>query len=60
MSEESEDEAVQQERDIMASPDVEPVEEEDEELEAESEDEEEDRESDVIEEREQELTSEKG
>ena len=50
---ESTDEAVEQERDVEASPDIEAVgEEEEDELEAESEEEEEDRESDKIEERE--------
>jgi len=53
-----EDEAVEQERDVTARPDVEPVEDEDEELEAESEDEEEDRETDEIKEREDDLKSE--
>jgi len=57
MTKNDEDEAVQQERVVMARPDVEPAEDEDEELEDESEDEEEDRESDEIEEREDDLAS---
>lgn len=52
MSGSKEDEGVEQERDLEASPDVAPADEEDEELEEEQETEEEDRESDDIEERE--------
>lgn len=51
---ESDEEAVEQERKVMASPDVEEVEDDDE-LEDEEEDEEEDRESDEIEEREEKM-----
>ncbi|MDE1853745.1 MAG: hypothetical protein KGI38_08365 [Thaumarchaeota archaeon] len=49
---EGSDEAIEQERDVEARPDVAPADEEDDELEDEAEVEEEDRESDDIEERE--------
>ncbi len=51
---ESSDEAIEQERDLAASPDIVPADEEDEEPEEEEEVEEEDRETDEIEEREDE------
>jgi len=57
VSKDSYDEAIEQEREIEASPDVEPVE-EDEDLEDEEENEKEDRESDEIEEREEGIASE--
>ena len=58
-SEEEDEEAALQEQEVMASPDVEPVAElEEDRQEAETEPEEEDRESDKIEEREDEMTSE--
>ncbi len=54
---EESDEAIEQERDLTASPDIAPADEEDEELEEEAEVEEEDRETDEIEEREDERAS---
>jgi hypothetical protein len=57
-TEDEDDEAVLQEREVMASPDIELVREPTEALEDEVEDEEEDRESDRIEEREDEIVSE--
>jgi hypothetical protein len=55
--EEGSDEAIEQEHDLEASPDVVPADEEDEELEEEAEVEEEDRETDKIKEREDEEAS---
>jgi hypothetical protein len=54
---EGSDEAIEQERELEASPDIVPADEEDEKLEEEAEVEEEDRESDEIEEREDEQAS---